>query len=419
MFFRFLFHLTMSITMLDDFVEISEGKTKLLVPQKSLTENVPPKTPAFFNPLAKLNRDISIQIYNSFLSTYSNNNESEIIFADSLCGVGARGIRVALEVPKIDRVFLNDVNPLAITAAKNSARLNSFDIDKCNFVSKEVCNFLSSSVFELSRRFDIIDLDPFGSPAHYIDCILRAVQNNGLISVTATDTAVLCGVYPKVCYRKYYGKSIKSSYSNELGIRILLSMISLVASRLDMIICPVFVHANRHYLRVYCSVKLSNDLANHVYENIGNVKHCPKCGFREVVNTQNHSEKCFSCSNICLFAGPLWIKNLFDKNLISNVLHLLEYNNDHQQDPNKNRKENTRLKKIFDTSLSELDNICYYYTLDEIFSHLKTNPKSLDYVINFISSNGYTSSKTIFSPTGFKTDAKMSEIIKLMKNFGV
>ncbi len=417
----------MSTITLDDFVETSEGKTKLLVPKKSLTETIPPKTPAFFNPLAKLNRDISIWIYNSFLSNYTphhhnhddnSNNDQEIIFADSLSGVGARGLRVALEVPKIDKVFLNDVNPIAILAAKNSAKLNSIDIEKCSFVSKEICNFLSSSVFELcKKRFDIIDLDPFGSPSQYIDCILRAVQNNGLISVTATDTAVLCGVYPKVCYRKYYGKSIKCDYSNEIGIRILLSMLSLVASRLDMIISPVFVHANRHYLRVYCIVKLSNDLANNVYENIGYVKHCPKCGFRETLKIKNNnSEKCFSCENTCLFAGPLWIKNLFDKNLLKNLIH--HYESDIENQNSKNNKDNAKLKKIFETASIELDDICYYYTLDKVFSNLKTNPKSLDSILGLLTSNGYLSSKTIFSPSGFKTNASLLEIIDLVKNFG-
>ncbi|MEJ2261259.1 MAG: hypothetical protein P8X83_06360 [Nitrosopumilaceae archaeon] len=34
------------------FEEIIEGKTKIVVPKRSLTEIVPPKEPAFFNPKA-------------------------------------------------------------------------------------------------------------------------------------------------------------------------------------------------------------------------------------------------------------------------------------------------------------------------------------------------------------------------------
>ena len=51
-------------------VEITEGTTKILVPEKSLEEKVPPKEPAFFNPVAKLNRDFSILAYSVILGKF-------------------------------------------------------------------------------------------------------------------------------------------------------------------------------------------------------------------------------------------------------------------------------------------------------------------------------------------------------------
>ena len=57
---------------MDNFIEITEGRTKLLVPKNSLEEKVPPHSPAFFNPLARLNRDLSIYLYNIFLDEYYN-----------------------------------------------------------------------------------------------------------------------------------------------------------------------------------------------------------------------------------------------------------------------------------------------------------------------------------------------------------
>ena len=38
----------------EEITEIIEGSTKLLVPKGSMTEKVPPKEPAFFNPRASL-----------------------------------------------------------------------------------------------------------------------------------------------------------------------------------------------------------------------------------------------------------------------------------------------------------------------------------------------------------------------------
>ena len=59
--------------------EIIEGNTKLLVPKKSITDKVPPKKPAFFNPKAKLNRDFSIIAYAAFLNKF----EGPKIFLES------------------------------------------------------------------------------------------------------------------------------------------------------------------------------------------------------------------------------------------------------------------------------------------------------------------------------------------------
>ena len=133
---------------------IKEGKTILLVPSLSLTDNVPPKNPAFFNPNAKWNRDISMLVYRIQASTKYNKT-----FADSICGVGARGLRASVEVPKIDTVYLNDLNPIAIELAKESAKLNQVE-GKCLFDSNDVCKFLNFEERDF-RKFDIIDLDAF------------------------------------------------------------------------------------------------------------------------------------------------------------------------------------------------------------------------------------------------------------------
>ena len=223
-----------------EFVQIQEEQTKLLVPVSSLTDAVPSKSPAFFNKMAKLNRDISILAYRAFAmevkesrnrsSMIGNNgfmelsNNEAITFADALSGTGARALRVAVEAPEIAEIHINDINQLAVDKAKLSAEINGVGY-KCFFNYNDVHKFLAEHKTKDERRFVIADLDPFGSPTPYIDSLLRSVRNGGLISVTATDTAVLCGVYPKVCIRKYLGRPINNGFSNETGIRLLISLI--------------------------------------------------------------------------------------------------------------------------------------------------------------------------------------------------
>ncbi|MDP9499231.1 MAG: tRNA (guanine-N1)-methyltransferase, partial [Thermoproteota archaeon] len=289
---------------MDNFIEITEGRTKLLVPKNSLEEKVPPHSPAFFNPLARLNRDLSIYIYNIFLDQYNNNKNNQITFADSFGGIGPRGLRVAVEVPKVSKIYINDINELAITAAKESAQLNNVN-EKCIFSVNEVCKFLISRPTERNKRFTIVDLDPFGSPSPFIECVLRAVEDDGLISITATDTAVLSGIYQTVCLRKYSGLSINSTYSNEVAIRLIISSTALIAARLGISLSPIFAHSNRHYFRVFLKASISNSMANMVFDNLGYIKHCFNCGERNFSNIYS-TDLCPICSSKFHVAGQLW-----------------------------------------------------------------------------------------------------------------
>jgi len=385
-----------------DVSRTKEGKTLLLVPSFSLSENVPPKNPAFFNPNAKWNRDISILAYK--IQASSKNNRT---FADSICGVGARGLRTAVEVPKIDTIYLNDLNPIAIDLAKESAKLNQVQ-DKCIFDTNDVCKFLNFQERDF-RKFDIVDLDPFGSPSPYVDCVLRSVSNRGLISITATDTAVLCGVYPNVCYRKYYGFPLRTEYSNEIGIRILVSFIALNASRFDLSIVPYFCHSNLHYLRVYLKVIFGNLLANSISTKIGFLKHCQNCKHRKVEHLKEQNLVCEICGAKCNLAGPLWIDSLFDSEFVGAMLNELKNNEYYSSSAN----DYNKMLKVMQTCDKELAYPSYFET-DTIASMARKSSVSLERVISTLSSNGFNVSKTIMNDKGFKTNASPKEIINLL-----
>lgn len=45
-----------------------------------------------------------------------------------------------------------------------------------------------------SDNYDAVDLDPYGSPAHFLDAAVQAVSEGGLLMVTATDMAGACAL---------------------------------------------------------------------------------------------------------------------------------------------------------------------------------------------------------------------------------
>jgi tRNA (guanine26-N2/guanine27-N2)-dimethyltransferase len=375
-----------------DFVRTVEGRTTFLVPQSSLTEKVPSKTPAFFNPAARLNRDLSVIAYRAIAPSLGRKT-----FADSFTGIGARALRVAVEVPEIEQVYGNDLNPIAIEAAKEAAKINSID-DRCHFSVDEVCKFLMNGDSE-GERFGIVDLDPFGTPAKHIDCVLRAVLDGGLVSITATDTAVLCGVYPEVCLRRYYGRPLNNSYGNETAIRLLLSLIALTASRLELSIKPVFVHATMHYMRVYASVSVSSSEANNVYKSIGYTMHCFNCGHRFMAK-EYANVKCELCGIAMRTGGQLWTAPLHDTEFVKKMLG---YDTDRQ------------CKKVLDAAAEEASEIPYYFRADEISAKLRTNPHSVQKIIEKLQSAGFVASKASLNTGAFKTDARIDQILGVLK----
>lgn len=376
---------------MSDFVKTVEGETMLVVPQSSLTAKVLSKAPAFFNPAAKFNRDLSILAYNAF----AHSSEKKT-FADSFTGIGARALRVAVEVPEIEQVYGNDINSVAIEFAKEAAKLNCVT-DKCYFSIDEVCKFLLKGDRE-GGRFSIVDLDPFGTPAKHVDCMLRAVLDGGLVSITATDTAVLCGVYPKVCLRRYYGSPLNNSYGNETAIRLLLSLTALTSSRLELAIKPLFVHATLHYLRIYARVSVSSSQANDVYNNIGYIMHCFQCGHRFTAK-EYRNDKCELCNSDLAIGGQLWTGPLHDKEFVKKML---------EQSPDR------RCKKLLEAAAEEVSEIPYYFRTDEISAKLKTNTHSVESVIEKLRTTGFVGSKASLNTSAFKTDARIDTLLNVL-----
>lgn len=379
-------------TSVKEVIQITEGKTKILVPRGSIDEKVPPRDYAFFNPLAKLNRDFSIIAYSAFWKNF----DGPKIFLDGLSGIGARGLRVANEIKYSEKITCNDANPNSIKLCVKSAALNN--LKNLEVSENEVCKFFNSYSTK-NNRGSIVDLDPFGSPTKYFDCALRATMHGGMISTTATDLQVLHGLFKLACKRRYHGVPVKTKYSNEIAIRLILGCLCLVAYRLDIQIVPLFVDNAMHYYRTY--VKILNRPSQE--DSIGYILHCKSCGNRSI--SKNQSFSCKLCDSKIENAGPLWIGKLFNKEFVKTMLEeVSEYTVD------------KKCEKTLHKCILESDMPGTYYTLDEIASKTKVAPLGLDKIIKKLEDGGYQASPTSLNPTGFRTDCTIDNISKLFLN---
>ena len=373
-------------------IEILEGTTKIRVPSGSISEKVPPKEPAFFNPKASLNRDFSIIAYSSFWKNF----QYPKIFLDGLSGIGARSLRVANEIDGVDKVIANDINPKALDLAKESSEINS--LKNFEISENETCRFFSLHSRK-NNRGSIVDIDPFGSPSKYVDCGVRATMHGGLLSVTATDLQVLHGLFNNAAKRRYYGVPIKTKFSNEIAIRLIIGCIYLISSRLDITIQPKFVDNDMHYYRVY--LKILNKPEQE--DKMGFITYCRECGMRKTV--KNIVNECDLCKGKIETAGPLWIDKIFDNDFVAIMKNEV-----------KNLTVNKKCDVVLEKCYEESDLQPTYYTLDEIASRMKSAPLKLDTAIQKLQDSGFNASRTSLNPTGFRTNCQINDILKIFMN---
>ena len=372
----------------DDAVLIQESSTEFYIPREIVNISPPPKVPAFYNSLAHFKRDILVSLINGSSSLI----DFKIKFADIMCGVGVTGLRIAKECSNVNQIILNDLNPVALKFTENSIIKNNLE-KKCQISKDDANHFLSQYTLK-ENRFDFIDIDPFGTPVPYLDSSIRAINIDGIISLTATDGAVLCGVYPKVALRKYGSESLHTEYAKEIGVRLLFGALAFSAARYNLGIEPVFCHVDKHYSRIYARIVSNFSVFDHF---MGYIFHCLNCGFRSCINKINII--CNICSSSGLICGPLWIGSIFNKEIISQTL---------KQDIPIN------VSNLLALSLNEISLPPTYYETDNISQILNISSFSVSDIINRLTQNGFSSSQTIFSSKGFRTNATFSEIKQLL-----
>lgn len=385
---------------------VKEGVASVLVPRleayvKEAWEYAPSKAPVFYNPAMELNRDVAVLA----LQAYQRMVEREISVCEPLTGCGIRGIRFAKEVEGVRKVVLNDINPEAVTLTRFNVHQNK--LTERVVVMNEDANLLLSRYAAPRRRFDFIDVDPFGSPAPYLDSALRALRDSGLLALTATDMAPLCGVHPQAGIRKYGGRPLRTEYCHELAVRLLAGCLTMTAAKHDIGIDVLFSHSTDHYIRVYAVAHHGAKQADNSVQRMGYVLHCFVCFHRETSKGMFSSlkQECPECGSKLNAAGPLWLGELFDEKFCSSMEKEVE---------KRNLKQEKRVLKLLSLTRKEVGAPATYYVMDKICDKLNLPIPPLTKTMDELKKAGFPATPTHFHSRGVRTDAPariMKEIV--------
>lgn len=374
---------------------VEEGLTKIQFPE---FDKISSDAPVFYNPHMELNRDISILA----LQTFQKQEDRDINICDLFGGSGIRGVRYKNEIDGVGHVFINDISETANEYERHNVELN-------NLKDIEIFQHDASMFLRMHRgEFDVIDIDPFGTPSPFLDSAGYCSRRNSLLCVTATDTSALCGTYKEPCIRKYNAKPYKSEYCHETGIRILAGFVALTLAKYSKSIEVKLSHSTEHYMRSYIEVKKGSKKSDECLKNIGYISHCKHCLYREENKglATSTPDICPECGEKLIQAGPLWLGEIQNEEFISKMIEESE-----------NKKLNTKedVLKLLESCRIEAKSPATFYDVHKICKILKISAPKLDLVFGNLEKEGFEAVKTHFNPLGIKTNAPLKKIKEIIK----
>lgn len=404
-------------TISQEFNTVQEGKATILTPKQD---------EVFYNPIQQFNRDLSIMAIKAYdeirhekiqaIKKKSKNKRTKLNglkILESLAASGLRSCRYGLEIPEAGKIVANDMLAEAVKSINKNVEYNKLT-DKVVANQGDAIKFMGST----DEKFHIVDLDPYGTAAPFIDSAIQCLEDDGMLLVTCTDAGVLAGSgYPEKCFALYGGNNFGNAYVNgesnhEVGIRLILNLIASTAAKYKKTIEPMLSLSIDYYFRVFVKVKTSQiNVKNHASETMLTYG-CNGCGHKIVqpLGMKNNtkfqypklqgpiSSNCQYCGTSYNVAGPMYAGNLHNREFIDKVLKINESSD----------KEiyatHERIKGMLTLASNELDDAPFFFNLNQLCSIFKSPPISIEQYTKAVGNLGYKVSLTHAKKNCVKTN---------------
>jgi tRNA (guanine26-N2/guanine27-N2)-dimethyltransferase len=361
-------------------MHVREGGIELEVPEQDGGAG----DAVFFNPEQELNRDLTVAV----LRAYRDREPRATDYCDAMAASGARGVRASADGWAVTAC---DTDPDAVDLARENFRRNDLDGE---VVERDANTLLHESYF------DVVDVDPFGSPMPFADAAFSGARD--LVCVTATDTAPLCGAHFASGVRSYSAVPRNTDYHAEMGLRILVSALVRTAARIDVAARPILTHATRHYARTYLELTHRASDANAAIESLGHLHHCEDCLAREAESglLADPPDACPNCgSDRVVTAGPVYL----------DALQAPEFAERVAEEVTDDMGTADRARELCGTLAAELDTPTHY-DQHRLCKEWSRPAESMAEFCELLRAAGHAVSRTHHGGTTFKTDADVAEM---------
>ncbi|KAH9180678.1 N2 N2-dimethylguanosine tRNA methyltransferase [Lactarius sanguifluus] len=364
----------------------------------------------------------------------------KFVILEALSATGLRSIRYAKEIPLVKYVIANDLSSSAIAAMTRNVELNGLggapaaegsghgaEQSQARVrVNEGDARALMYSHSPERSRVDVVDLDPYGTAAPFIDAAVQCITDGGLLCVTCTDLSVLAtNNYPEKCYSNYGGVSVKAEYSHEVALRLVLHTISTSAARYGRYIQPLLSLSIDFYVRLFVRVQTAPIEVKKLASKTSIYYVCSGCQsfyeqplgrMTERVNDRSGnattlfkthdgppvSEKCPECGAPLHVAGPMWNGPIHDSQFIGGILEHLESSEDKYG-------TSARMKGMLTVAKEELS-APFYFTPSRVAGFFHCTCPSLDEIASALLHAGHQVSRSHAAPGSLKTTATRRDL---------
>jgi tRNA (guanine26-N2/guanine27-N2)-dimethyltransferase len=367
-----------------DLVEVTEGATTIRVPATDPEVAFPPgAAPVFYNPRMAINRDATVLLLRALPPERRPPD-----YLDAMGATGLRGLRVARETGLA--VTINDRSRRALDLAAGNAERLGLAIETV----RSDANALLSS-----RRFGAVDLDPFGSPAPFVDSACRSAAR--YLFVTATDTAPLCGAHLRAGMRRYFARPMNTEYHAEVGLRILLGFVVRELVKYDRGLSPLCCFAREHFVRLHLGLSEGAAAADRTLARIGYIHQCRRCpGRAEQAGLLPEPAACPACGGETSPVGPLWLGAVNDPATVAAMRGAVD---------GPPLAQGTALGRMLAVLEAELPTSTFY-DYHVLAQREGVSPPAIETVLERLRSGGYRASRAHYAGTAIKTDAPLANV---------
>ena len=268
---------------------------------------------------------------------------------DALSATGLRALRYAKEIPMATTITANDLSASATASIKLNAEHNKLS-DKINPTTGDAIEHMHRAAARAAggqMHYHVIDLDPYGTAAPFLDAAVRAVVDGGLLCVTCTDAGVFASLgYLEKTYSQYGGLPLKGPHAHEGGLRLIVHAIAASAARYGLAIEPLLSLSIDFYARVFVRIRHSPVEVKFLASKTMVVYNCDAgCGAWSIQHLARAREKkakngdtfynfspglapsanthCEHCGFKTHQAGPMWSGPLHNPHFIQRILDML------------------------------------------------------------------------------------------------